>query len=106
MASDSCSHHSFDATNQKVRIHMRSLALGDSLAWLPVIDAFREQHQCEIHVPLPAHLEPLYRDSYPHFHIATEAEPDRNRTIRTTRRITSVYSSRSRNAIINPPIRA
>ena len=71
--------HSFDATNQKVRIHMRSLALGDSLAWLPVIDAFREQHQCEIHVLLPAHLEALYRDSYPHLHIDAEAEPDRNR---------------------------
>jgi autotransporter strand-loop-strand O-heptosyltransferase len=71
-------HHSFDATHQKVLIHMRSLALGDSLAWLPVIDAFREQHQCEIHVPLPAHLEALYRDSYPHFRIATEAVADRN----------------------------
>jgi hypothetical protein len=84
---------------------MRSLALGDSLAWLPVIDAFREQHQCEIHVPLPAHLKRFIATAIP---ISTSLQtPNSDRkTTRTTRRITSVCSSHSRNAIINPPIRA
>lgn len=77
--------HAFDATNQKVRLRMQPLALGDSLAWLPVIDAFREQHKCELYMPLGQHLQPLYRDGYPHLHIATDAELDsRNDTYYAT----------------------
>ncbi|CAN7171939.1 autotransporter strand-loop-strand O-heptosyltransferase [Caballeronia sp. LjRoot34] len=66
--------HAFDATKQKVLLHMARLALGDSLAWLPIFDAFREQHQCEIYMQLPEHLQPLFRESYPDIHIGTEAE--------------------------------
>jgi len=68
--------HAFDATNRKIRLRMQPLALGDSLAWLPVIDAFREQHQCALYMPLAKHLQPLFLDGYPHLHIATDAELD------------------------------
>jgi autotransporter strand-loop-strand O-heptosyltransferase len=52
--------HALNATDQKVLIRTRSLARGDSLAWLPVIDAFREQHQCEITMPMAEHLQPAF----------------------------------------------
>jgi autotransporter strand-loop-strand O-heptosyltransferase len=68
--------HAFNATNKRVALRLRPLALGDSVAWMPVIDAFREQHQCEIHMPLATHLRPLYSDGYPHLHIATDDELD------------------------------
>ncbi|MDN7177594.1 hypothetical protein M0D69_06085 [Caballeronia sp. SEWSISQ10-4 2] len=71
--------HAFNAANKKVALRMTPLALGDSLAWLPVIDAFREQHQCEIAMPLAAHLQPLFRDGYPHLKIATDDELDRQK---------------------------
>ena len=66
--------HAFNAANKRVALRMSPLALGDSIAWMPVIDAFREQHQCEIHMPLATHLQPLFRDGYPLLHIATEDE--------------------------------
>ena len=71
--------HAFNAANKKVALRMTPLALGDSLAWMPVIEAFREQHQCEITMPLAAHLQPLFRDGYPHLKIATDDELDRQK---------------------------
>ncbi|WP_438395203.1 autotransporter strand-loop-strand O-heptosyltransferase [Caballeronia sp. DA-9] len=66
--------HAFNAAGKKVALRMAPLALGDSLAWLPVIDAFREQHGCELHMPLPAHLQPLFSEGYPRLHIETDDE--------------------------------
>ncbi|OTP75795.1 autotransporter strand-loop-strand O-heptosyltransferase [Caballeronia sordidicola] len=64
--------HTFNAANKKVALRMAPLALGDSIAWMPVIDAFREQHNCELHMPLGPHLQPLFREGYPRLHIADE----------------------------------
>jgi autotransporter strand-loop-strand O-heptosyltransferase len=66
--------HSFDARDKRVLLRMEPLALGDSLAWVPVIDAFREQHQCDIYMPMGEHLQPLFRAGYPHLHLLSEAE--------------------------------
>jgi autotransporter strand-loop-strand O-heptosyltransferase len=66
--------HSFNPTGRKIRLRMPAWALGDSIAWMPVIEAFREQHECEVHVPMGEHLQPLYRDGYPRLHLATEAQ--------------------------------
>lgn len=68
--------HSFNAAGKKIMLRMHALALGDSLAWVPVIDAFRQQHNCEVSLPLPAHLQPLFRDGYPDLNFATKAELD------------------------------
>jgi autotransporter strand-loop-strand O-heptosyltransferase len=68
--------HAFNAANKKIAIRMTSPALGDSLAWIPVIDQFREQHRCEIHLPMAEHLLPLYREGYPLLQFATHAELD------------------------------
>jgi autotransporter strand-loop-strand O-heptosyltransferase len=67
--------HAFDATHKPVLVRIASGALGDSLAWVPVIDAFRERQRCELHVMLPAHLHPLFRAGYPSLHfVACESE--------------------------------
>ncbi|GAB2908682.1 autotransporter strand-loop-strand O-heptosyltransferase [Paraburkholderia jirisanensis] len=57
--------HPFDAARKPVLVRIASGALGDSLAWVPVIDAFRERHRCDLHVVLPRHLHPLFRAGYP-----------------------------------------
>jgi autotransporter strand-loop-strand O-heptosyltransferase len=66
--------HQFDATNRKVVLPMPILALGDSLAWIPILDAFREQHQCDLHLALGTPLLPLFREGYPLLHFVTEDE--------------------------------
>ena len=40
--------HSYDARGKKVVVRPSTMALGDSLAWVPIVDAFREQHQCDL----------------------------------------------------------
>ncbi|MGA7812419.1 MAG: autotransporter strand-loop-strand O-heptosyltransferase, partial [Caballeronia sp.] len=66
--------HTFNPTGKKIRLCMPPWALGDSIAWMPAIEAFRQQHQCEVHVPMGEHLQPLYRGGYPHLHLATETQ--------------------------------
>ncbi len=66
--------HKFDARNKKVVVRKTDLSLGDALAWVPIFDAFREQHRCELHVSVDTHLQPLFREGYPHLNIATAEE--------------------------------
>nr|WP_255631391.1 autotransporter strand-loop-strand O-heptosyltransferase [Caballeronia sp. dw_19] len=66
--------HAFNAQGKNVRLCMDPWALGDSIAWIPVIDAFREQHSCELYAPMGEHLQPLFRAGYPHLHLATEEQ--------------------------------
>lgn len=68
--------HAFNAEGKRVVLRMASLALGDSLGWMPVFDTFREQHQCDLHMTLGPHLLPLYREGYPRINFVTEAELD------------------------------
>jgi autotransporter strand-loop-strand O-heptosyltransferase len=66
--------HDYDARGKQVIMRMGSTALGDSLAWIPIIDAFRERHQCVLFVVIPKHLQPLYRAGYPQLRLVTEDE--------------------------------
>lgn len=76
--------HKFNATNKKVVLPMAILALGDSLAWMPVLDAFRELHQCELHMALGTPLLPLFKEGYPLLHFETEDELDAETDIYAT----------------------
>jgi autotransporter strand-loop-strand O-heptosyltransferase len=67
--------HAFDAAGQPVLVRLASAALGDSLAWMPVIDAFREQHRCDLHVVLPDHLQPLFGEGYPALKLISDRAP-------------------------------
>jgi autotransporter strand-loop-strand O-heptosyltransferase len=66
--------HTYDARGKKVVIRLASTALGDSLAWVPIIDAFARQHQCDLFVVMPGYLQPLFREGYPNLHFVTEDE--------------------------------
>jgi autotransporter strand-loop-strand O-heptosyltransferase len=63
--------HVYDARAKKVVIRLASSALGDSLAWTPIIDAFRKQHQCDLFVVMSEYLHPLYQAGYPDLHLVT-----------------------------------
>lgn len=58
-------HHAYDARGRRVLIRPSGTALGDTLAWMPAVEAFRLQEQCEVHVVLPAHLQGLFVRGYP-----------------------------------------
>jgi autotransporter strand-loop-strand O-heptosyltransferase len=66
--------HAFEARAKPVLVRLASAALGDSIAWMPVIDAFREQHRCDLHVAVPAHLQPLFREGYPALKLVADRE--------------------------------
>lgn len=76
--------HRYDATNRKVVLRMAPLALGDSLAWMPIFDAFREQHRCELYMPLSRHLQPLFGEGYPQLKFMPETELDARTDIYAT----------------------
>ncbi|RQH06553.1 autotransporter strand-loop-strand O-heptosyltransferase [Paraburkholderia dinghuensis] len=57
--------HAFDATWRRVLIEVGSGALGDAIAWMPAIEAFRQQHECQVTVQLRPGLRPLFEDAYP-----------------------------------------
>ena len=40
--------HEYNAKGKRVFVAMDSKALGDTLAWIPMVDEFRKKHQCEL----------------------------------------------------------
>lgn len=40
--------HLFDPTDKKIYIHLDSSALGDTLAWFPIIEEFRKENNCSV----------------------------------------------------------
>jgi autotransporter strand-loop-strand O-heptosyltransferase len=64
--------YAYDARDKPIVVRLASSALGDSLAWVPIVEAFRERHQCELFLVTPLHLQALYRASYPDLHFVTE----------------------------------
>ena len=41
-------HHEFDAKDKRIFVGMDSKALGDTLAWIPMVDEFRKHHGCKL----------------------------------------------------------
>lgn len=41
--------HEFDCTGKNVLIQLDSKAIGDTLAWIPYLDEFRKEHQCNVY---------------------------------------------------------
>ena len=42
--------HTFDLTNNKVRINFESKSVGDTIAWIPQVLEFYKKHKCEVAV--------------------------------------------------------
>ena len=40
--------HNFEPEGKRIYIHLDSGALGDTLAWFPIIDEFRKENKCEV----------------------------------------------------------
>jgi len=40
--------HNYNAKDKRVYIHFESSAIGDTLAWFPAIEEFRNTHQCQV----------------------------------------------------------
>jgi autotransporter strand-loop-strand O-heptosyltransferase len=59
------SHH-YDCQGQRVYVALESKALGDTLAWLPVIETFRKKHGCEM--ICSTFINNLFKEQYPEIH--------------------------------------
>ncbi|WP_293034489.1 autotransporter strand-loop-strand O-heptosyltransferase [Paraburkholderia sp.] len=57
--------HAYDATWRHVMIEIGSGALGDAIAWMPSVEAFRQQHECTVTVRLKPGLRALFEEGYP-----------------------------------------
>jgi autotransporter strand-loop-strand O-heptosyltransferase len=54
--------HKFDAKGRRVYIVFESSSVGDTLAWLPYVEEFRKEHQCEMIVS--TFMNHLFKDQY------------------------------------------
>jgi len=55
--------HQYDCSGQRVYIAIESKALGDTLAWIPLIEAFRIKHGCK--VICSTFMNELFKEQYP-----------------------------------------
>jgi autotransporter strand-loop-strand O-heptosyltransferase len=56
--------------NKKVLIEYEANALGDQLAWMPIIEQFRKKHNCRLYVKFP--LNSLFENKYPNINFIKE----------------------------------
>ena len=71
-----------DLKDKDVLVWLDSKALGDTLAWTPVVEAFRKKHKCKMYCS--TYLNDLVRESYPEI---TFVEPITNKDFEFTYRI-------------------
>ncbi len=66
----------FDPTGKRVVVHLDSMALGDTLAWIPYAEEFRRKHDCEMFVD--TFHNDLFIGCYPEitFFLPTETIPN------------------------------
>ena len=64
--------HNFEPEGKRIYIHLDSGALGDTLAWFPIIDEFRKENKCEV-VCSTFHNE-WFEGNYPELKFAKPGE--------------------------------
>lgn len=64
-----------DLTDQPVLLLLDEAALGDTLAWLPGIVRFQQQHQCQLTCYVSSPICELLSDSYPHIRFMDQKPP-------------------------------
>lgn len=55
--------HELDCRNRRVYVAFESKALGDTLAWMPAVEAFQRTHGCRL--VCSTFMNDLFRDQYP-----------------------------------------
>lgn len=69
--------HTMNLRGQRVFVKFCSDAMGDALAWIPYVEAFREKHGCEIWCAMSQAVAELVSSSYPEIHfISHEGIPE------------------------------
>lgn len=73
-------HDEFNLNEKKVRIIFDSNAMGDTLAWIPYLDEFRNIHNCELYVY--CNYSDLFKGEYPDIHFSKDKMNDSYATYR------------------------
>lgn len=68
--------HDYDARGQKVYARLPEGTMGDAIAWFPYVEAFREEHGCEMYVSMGEWIWELFADAYPEIHFVRPADED------------------------------
>jgi len=68
--------HPFDAKNKRVYIAIESSSLGDSLAWMPIVEEFRKRHGCQL--ILSTFWNDLFKSVYPDIEFIRAGTPVNN----------------------------
>lgn len=58
--------HRLDLTGKRVMVSFDSKSIGDSIAWIPQVEAFRKKHECEVFVS--TFWNHLFLRAYPQLH--------------------------------------
>lgn len=67
--------HVMDLRDRDVLVQMPyEGAIGDSIAWFSVVDRFRVQHRCRLHLLLPPKFRELFEPCYPDIRFVTYEE--------------------------------
>ena len=68
--------HDYDCVGKKVMIVIPDGGLGDNLAWLPYVEAFRVEHRADVTCVCGEWLIRLVRDQYPELHfVPLDSQP-------------------------------
>lgn len=68
--------HPYDATDKRVYVAIESSSLGDSLAWVPIVDEFRKVHNCKMIIS--TFWNDMFRDAYPEMEFIRAGTPVNN----------------------------
>ena len=68
--------HVFDPTKRRVHFVFTSMALGDTLVFLPYVREFQKIYDCPVSYYVPEHLRELCHEFYPDIEIREELCPD------------------------------
>ena len=66
----------YDAKNKRVYVAIESSSLGDSLAWMPIIEEFRLVHSCKLIVS--TFWNDMFKDAYPEIEFIRAGTPVNN----------------------------
>ncbi len=61
--------HIYNAENKRVYVALDSKALGDSLAWIPYVEEFGKQHNCQMVVS--TFMNSMFEEKYPNIEFVT-----------------------------------
>ncbi|MBS1004641.1 autotransporter strand-loop-strand O-heptosyltransferase [Acetobacter thailandicus] len=68
--------HCLDLRQKPVQIQMENGGLGDHIAWISHVEAFRQKHQCQLFCVVRKDLQELFQATYPDIIFITDRQQD------------------------------